>query len=69
LTDEALTHHVHHWVRALGELRLHLHRLLLHLLRWHLLHLRHWAKHIDIVRVVHVIEQVVHFHLADTFLF
>lgn len=56
LTKHLIAHHVHHGVHSALELLRHL------LGRWHH-HL--WLQHVDVVWIVHVVQQVVHLHLAD----
>jgi len=62
-----LADHIHHRVDALG-VRGHLLHLLWHLLLHLLLH-HGWLQHVDVLRVRHVVDQVVHLRLTDAALF
>ena len=60
LAHHLVSHCVHHGIRSLIVWLLHLRHLLL---RHH--HLWHWFKHVDILWIVHVVEQIVHLHFTD----
>ena len=66
-----MAHSVHHWIGSLDELLLAHHRLL-HLPGLHLL--LTWShhlglEHVDVIGIVHIVQQVIHLSLADTLSF
>lgn len=67
LTNQSLAHHVHHGVSSSHHLLL-LHLLWLHLRGLTARHYWHLSKHVDVVRIVHVVHQVVDFSFADSLL-